>query len=69
MGGWSVACEEGRIVGDEVGEMSSSHITQGLLGIARNLDFIPKNHRKPVKGFEGITFGKILNLSIPKFLI
>lgn len=49
--------------------MSSSHITQGLLGTARNLEFIPKNHRKPVKGFEGITFGKILNLSKPKFLI
>lgn len=49
--------------------MSGSHITQGLLGIMRNLEFIPKNNRKLVKGFEGITFGKILNLSKPKFLI
>lgn len=61
--------EKGRIVRDKVQEMSSSHIPQGLLGIARNLDFIPKNNRKPVKGFEGITVGKILNLSKPKFLI
>ena len=40
--------------------MNRTTITQGLLGLVKNLNFIPKNSEKPVKGSKGMPFGKIL---------
>ena len=40
--------------------MNRSTITQGLRGLVKNLNFIPKNGGKPVESSKGMTFSKIL---------